>query len=64
MVNEPIEYSIEYWKENFVRDVEAFGKFWSIERESRPQEFPELMTLGDWDEQFINWLNRTSTRIP
>ena len=47
------EYSLAYWSENFTRDVEEFAQFWLDMTNQQPFEFPERMSLGDWDEQFI-----------
>lgn len=56
------EYTMQYWAENFRSDVESFGKFWSTHSAARPEEFPERLTLQEWDEQFIEWLNRETAR--
>ena len=49
---------MRYWCENFSKDMEMFAEFWTIMAKKHALEFPDKMTLQDWDDQFVQWLNR------
>jgi hypothetical protein len=55
------EYTIAYWVENFIRDVETFQKFWKTMQNQHRDEYPARMSLREWDEQFVQWMCQHET---
>lgn len=35
--------------------IEAFEQFWRDRQASSPQDYPDEMTAGQWDEQLSIW---------
>ena len=40
------------WCTEKIEHIEEFYEFWKPRNAKRPEEFPDTLESGDWDEQF------------
>lgn len=46
------QITLQEWKTHQENKLRAFELYWKSQIQSDPENFPEKMSKGDWDEQF------------
>ena len=52
--------SIADWSEDIIADMRRFADHWNALCKRDDPSYPDRMTHGDWDEQFIAFVNSKS----
>lgn len=46
------EMTVDAWAEAMKRKIDRFAEWWKRKAWEKPDEFPDLMSSGEWEE---NW---------
>jgi len=56
MLKQKDTVSLELFITTHKSELDNFAHFWQEQQEQNPKEWPNKLSLGDWEEQFLMWI--------